>query len=176
MRRLLIAALAFSAVAVVGAPGAQAEERYSICLGDTCIGYNSWPCGAMTEVGAIEHFCGGAQNGTFIKHSDTPGGHCGAIRGDVVCKGGGNAAPSGSAAPAYVVGRYYCAYQNGSDAGDCDVTTYGSTCPQAHANQQSYVGGLGGDPCKVCGGVTDNSKHWITGRLDWIQGGQCTGQ
>lgn len=76
----------------------------------------------------------------------------------------------------YVIGRYHCVKTtDGTSAGDCDMTTHGSSCAAAHAEQEQEKARRGGDFCKRCDpNVFDNYKR--TGQVEWIQGGPCEHQ
>lgn len=71
----------------------------------------------------------------------------------------------------YIVGRYYCFYSNGRDAGDCTVTTHGQSCQGALSAQRREIARVP-DICAYCSNVTDPSKHF-RGQVEYIQGGPC---
>ena len=77
----------------------------------------------------------------------------------------------------YVIWRYVCVDVNsGNDAGDCEITTRSqNSCQEAINAQQSQVAAVGGEPCVVCGNVTDNSKRWTKVINKVTGGGQCQG-
>jgi hypothetical protein len=76
----------------------------------------------------------------------------------------------------YVARRYYChSTSTHQEVGTCDVTSrFANSCEEAQAAIQSHVDEIGGDPCKQCADVRDNTKYW-SGRAENIQGGPCTG-
>jgi hypothetical protein len=73
----------------------------------------------------------------------------------------------------YVIGRYSCVDVNdGSPAGNCDITTRGDTCQAAYTAQSDFINSVG-DACTHCGNVIDNSKR-TSGPVTYIQGGPCS--
>lgn len=83
--------------------------------------------------------------------------------------------PHFAQAQAYVIGRYPCVDdENGSDRGDCTITTQGVNCQVACANSRADLQRRG-DPCRICVNEIDNTRHWTGQQPDWIQGGACQG-
>jgi hypothetical protein len=155
-------------------------QQFVICVNDFvgCVSHMQVSCAEIrSDPGMQAHanqLCrrNGYSGGSALQLSGSheSGGECGRYKWSVNCQGA--AAPSASPPQNsyYVTGRYYCVDSSGRDAGDCNKTTNGPNCSQACSNAKASVGG---DPCRQCTNVIDNSKRW-NGRVDWIQGGPCT--
>jgi hypothetical protein len=77
----------------------------------------------------------------------------------------------------YVIFRYQCVdTSSGNDRGSCDISTASNnSCQEATQAQQSQLSNAGGDPCRVCANIVDDSRRWNGNAPEHIQGGPCQG-